>query len=70
MELCESTELIRLKTYAPVVKNTERPVPLNPTGKRVGLSEPGDAGSANILEMLPDMPGKLYKGKVCLIVPE
>lgn len=54
---------IGLETYGPMVITTERPVLLDPTGKNVGLPEPGTAESVDILKLLWGRLGKDHTGK-------
>lgn len=59
----ESAEWIRLGTYAPIVTTTDRPIPLDPKVKKVGLPESETAESMDMLELLLGRLQELYGGK-------
>lgn len=63
MKSRESVERIALGIYAPMARMTERPIPLDPTGKKTGLPEPGTAATVNIVEILPGSLRELYGRK-------
>lgn len=49
-----------------MVRTTEVPIWLDPTGKKTGLPEPRTAANVDMLQLLPDRLRKLYDGKECL----
>lgn len=46
-----SAECNRLGMYALKARTTERPFLLDPSGKKIGLSEPGTAGTVDMLRL-------------------
>lgn len=53
-----------------MVRATERSVPLDQTDKKIGLPEPAVAGSLDIRKLLPGRFRDLFKGIVCVKVPD
>lgn len=70
VKFCQFVDWIGLGTYAPLLKKTQRPVLLDPTGEKIGLHEPGAAESVNILELLTGRLLGLYSIKACLREPD
>lgn len=66
LKFCEFAERIEFPTYAFIVATTDRPIPLDPIGKKIGLPEPGIVASLVMLEIFPGRLRKFYSGKVCL----
>lgn len=57
---CQSSERMEPGTYAPVVRPTDKPISLNPTGKKTGLSELGTTASVDMSKLLPGRFRELY----------
>lgn len=66
----ESAECIGLWTYAPMVRTIERPISLDPSGKKIGLTESGTAVSVKGLKLLSSGLRELYCGTACLREPD
>lgn len=49
---------------------TEVPIPLHPTGKKIGLPEPRTAASVEMLKLLSGGIRELYSRKSCLEEPD
>lgn len=69
MKPYESTELIRLGTYAPMVRMVDGPITLNSTGKKIRLLDQRTVARVNMLNQLPGRLHELYSGKACIKQP-
>lgn len=63
---CESADRIRPLTYAPMVRGSERPIPMDPGGKKLGLPKPGTAASLDMCSLLQGRLWDLYCRSACL----
>lgn len=69
MKPCESAEQIGCRTYAPTLKKTEGPIPLDANSKRIGIRNAVTTENVDILELPPCRLRELYSSKACLKKP-